>query len=196
MKVTRTYTMSSRADAVAATRLHIAEEAKTLFLEQAYEDVTLAKIAKAAGVSHQTVLNHFESKDGVVLAAAELLGQETTSARYDVEVGDIAGAVHALVGDYERIGDANFRWAASERLGILADLLVGARAAHQEWLATVFAPQLPTGTAARRRRVNALHAATDVYVWKLLRRDLGLSRTETEKTIVDLVVGVLEGTNR
>ena len=33
MKVTRTYTMSSRADAVAATRLHIAEEAKTLFLE-------------------------------------------------------------------------------------------------------------------------------------------------------------------
>ena len=39
--------------------------------------------------------------------------------------------------------------------------------------------------------VNALHAATDVYTWKLLRRDLGLARAETERTIVQLVEGVL-----
>ena len=44
--------------------------------------------------------------------------------------------------------------------------------------------------------MHALHAATDAYTWKLLRRDLHLSRTETEKTMADLVVGVLRGTNR
>ena len=60
----------------------------------------------------------------------------------------------------------------------------------------MFGDRLPTTPAARKRAVHALHAATDVYTWKLLRRDLGLSRTETEKTMADLVVGVLEGTNR
>ena len=40
--------------------------------------------------------------------------------------------------------------------------------------------------------INALHAATDVYTWKLLRRDLGLSRAETEKTIVRIVEGLLD----
>ena len=106
------------------------------------------------------------------------------------------GAVRALVGDYERMGDANFRWAAAEGLDTVAELLDEARASHQEWLVTMFDDRLPTTPAARKRAVHALHAATDVYVWKLLRRDLGLSRTETEKTMADLVVGVLEGTNR
>ncbi len=122
MKATRTYTMGSRAEAVAATRDRIAREAAALFLEHPYEDVTLAAIAKAAGVSHQTVLNHFESKDGVVLGVAELMRAERLTVRH-AEAGDVAGAVRALVGDYERMGDANFRWAASERLQVLAEIL-------------------------------------------------------------------------
>ena len=196
MKSTRTYTMDSRAAGAAATRERIARAAAALFLEHAYEDVTLAEIAKASGVSHQTVLNHFESKEGVVLGVAEILKTETLSARYDATPGDVPGAVRALVGDYERMGDANVRWAASERLDLLADLLDEARRTHQEWLVTMFGDRLPTTPAARRRAVHALHAATDAYTWKLLRRDLHLSRTETEKTMADLVVGVLRGTNR
>ena len=196
MKSTRTYTMSSRADGVAATRERIARAAAALFLEHAYEEVTLAGIAAAADVSHQTVLNHFESKEGVVLGVAELLRTETLSARYDAQPGDVPGAVRALVGDYERMGDANFRWAASERLETLADLLDEARRSHQEWIVAMFGDRLPTSPAARRRAVHALHAATDVYSWKLLRRDLHLSRRETEKTIAALVGGILEGTTR
>ena len=196
MKLTRTYTMGSRADGVTATRERIARAAMALFLEHPYEDVTLAGIAKAAGVSHQTVLNHFESKDGVVLGVAELLKTETRSARNDATPGDVPSAVRALVGDYEHMGDANFRWAASERLDNLAELLDEARAGHQEWIVTMFGDRLPTTPVARRRAIHALHAATDVYTWKLLRRDLRQSRAETEKTIVDLVVGLLEGTAR
>ena len=196
MKTTRTYTMGSRADAVVATRDRIARAAKALFFEHAYEDVTLADIAKAAGVSHQTVLNHFESKEGVVRGAAELVRSESSSARYDVRPGDVPSAVRALVGEYERMGDASFRWAATERLPTLVEILDEARQFHQSWIVDLFGDRLPTTPAARKRAVHALHAATDVYTWKLLRRDLHLSRTETEKTIADLVVGILEGTTR
>ena len=195
MKTPRPYQMTARADAVATTKERIVEAATALFLEHAYEDVTLAGIASAAEVSHQTVLNHFESKAGVVAGVAEVMDEQIDAARYgDVEPGDVAGALHALVGDYERMGDANARW-AMEDLDELRAVLDYARAGHQRWLATMFGADLPPKGAARRRAVNALHAATDVYVWKLLRRDLRLSRAETEKTMIALVEGVLRGEN-
>ncbi|WP_068278650.1 TetR/AcrR family transcriptional regulator [Aldersonia kunmingensis] len=193
MKTTRSYTQTTRADSKIATRERITQTASELFLENTYEEVTLAGIARAAGVSHQTVLNHFESKLGVVLAVAELIGAQTTSVRY-AQPGDIEAAVHALVSDYERMGDANFRWAASaDRIPELAQVLDGARVGHQQWIVDMFGDRLPTEATARRHAIGALHAATDVYVWKLLRRDLKLSRSETESTIVDLVAGVLKG---
>jgi AcrR family transcriptional regulator len=191
MKATRTYTMAARAEGVVATRERIARAAMELFLAQPFDDVTLAAIAAAAGVSHQTVLNHFQSKEGVALGVVEILRMETAAARNQARPSDIPGAVKALVGEYERIGDANVRWAASDRLGSLAVVLDEARASHQAWIASVFNDRLPTTPAARRRAIHALHAATDAYTWKLLRRDLHLSRAETEKIIVDLVVGVL-----
>jgi AcrR family transcriptional regulator len=196
MNSSRRYSMTNRADDVAATRDRIARAALALFMSEWYEDVTLSRIARSAGVSHQTVLNHFQSKEGVALAAIEIGRQETLAARSDASPGDVPGAITALVGEYERMGDANVRWAAgAERLGRLAAVLDEARAVHQQWIVTMFGDQLPSG-ARRRRTVNALHAATDVYTWKLLRRDLGLSRTETEKTMADLVVGLLQGGQR
>jgi len=192
MNERRPYSMATRADQAAATRERIARAAGALFMEEAFEDVTLTRIAEAAGVSHQTVLNHFRSKEGVVLGVVEILGRETMDARSQATPGDVRGAVKALVGEYERMGDANARWAAtSERLGQLAEILEQARATHQAWIVAMFGERLPAPPAARRRAVHAVHAATDVSTWKLLRRDLRLSRTETEKIIVDLVVGVL-----
>ena len=189
----RSYTMGARADGVADTRDRIVEAATTLFLEQTFDDVTLAAIAKASGVSHQTVLNHFGSKIGVAMAVAEALGRATADAR-SAEPGDLRGAIHALVGDYEQIGDANVRWvAASEQYEELVPLLDTARAGHQQWLREVFATELPRGATAAKRMVLALHAATDVHTWKLLRRELHLSRAETERIMTDLVAGVLRG---
>lgn len=186
--------MGARADAVSATRERIVAAATELLMEQPYEDVTLVAIAKAAGLSHQTILNHYESKEGVARAVAAAIGADTTAARAAAAPGDVAGAVRVLVGEYERIGDANVRWAATaDRLGELAEVLDGARQSHQAWLAEIFGGSLPTEARARRRRLHALHAATDVYTWKLLRRDLRLSRNETEKIIAELVVGVLKG---
>ncbi|MPY91257.1 MAG: TetR family transcriptional regulator [Luteitalea sp.] len=186
--------MVARAEGMAATRERIVRAGLKLGLEQAYEDITLAAIAQGAGVSHQTVLNHFESKEGVAAAAAEALARETGAARDKATPGDITGAVVVLVGEYERIGDANARWAmAAERLGSLAPLLEEARAGHQAWLERIFSDSLPKTPAARRRAIHALHAATDVYTWKLLRRDLRLPRAEAERIMIDLVNGILGG---
>jgi AcrR family transcriptional regulator len=186
--------MVARAEGMAATRDRIVAAARTLALEQAYEDITLAAIAEAGGVSHQTVLNHFESKEGVMAAAAEVLARETGAARDKAVPGDTRGAVAILTREYERFGDANARWAiASERLGSLAPLLDEARAGHQAWLERIFAGALPATPAARRRALHALHAATDVYTWKLLRRDLRLSSAATEQVMVDLINGIISG---
>ena len=61
---------------------------------------------------------------------------------------------------------------------------------------TVFADRLPESTSARSRLVDVLVVATDVYAWKLLRLDRGLSvddvhdrmmlMTETLSTATDL----------
>ena len=195
MKVLRrqTYTMVARAEGMAATRDRIVQAALKLALEQAYEDITLVAIAQAADVSHQTVLNHFASKEKVAAAAAELLARDTAAARARAKPGDLTGAISILVGEYERFGDANVRWAiASERLGALASLLEDARAGHQAWLEHVFSERLPSAPTARRYAIHALHAATDVYTWKLLRRDLRLSRETTERIMLDLASGILD----
>ncbi len=188
--------MTTRRGSVASPRDRIARAGAGLLREQRFEDITLAAIAKAAGVSHQTVLNHFGTKEGVAGAAADLITKETEDLRASAVPGDLQGAVRIVVDQYEDSGDSNVRWAMSaERLGSLASRIDQARAYHQRWLARVFAGDLPVEESARRRAVNALHAATDVYTWKLLRRDLGLSRRETENTMADLVAGVLKGTS-
>jgi AcrR family transcriptional regulator len=187
------YTMVARAEGMATTRERIVRAALKLAIEQPYEFVTLAAIAQAADVSHQTVLNHFASKEKVAAAAAELLARQTASARAEAKPGDLTGALSILVGEYERFGDANVRWAiASERLGALAPLLDDARAGHQAWIERIFSDRLPAAPIARRNAIHALHAATDVYTWKLLRRDLRLRRETAERIMADLANGILD----
>ena len=121
-----------------------------------------------------------------------MLSRQTQEVRDRAVPDDQPGAIAILVGEYERFGDPAARWAmASERLGSLAPLLDRARAGHQAWLDRIFSDRLPKAPAARRHAIHALHAATDVYTWKLLRRDLKLSRADTERIMLELVYGIL-----
>src|SRR5215213_9795271 len=92
----RPYTMKARAEAVEATRDRIARAAMARFLAQLYDDVTIAAVAADAGVSAQTVLNHFESKEGLFSAAAAVFSADLAGARDEVPARDAAGAVAAL----------------------------------------------------------------------------------------------------
>ena len=91
----RAYDMTKRSDAEGGTRRRVAEAALSLFKERDYDDVSLNEIARAAGVSHQTVLNHCESKAGVLMAAGELFSEEIRSLEVDaVDRGRDLGGPH------------------------------------------------------------------------------------------------------
>lgn len=188
---TRPYRMQARREAVERNREAIMEATFDLWLEQPYDEITVEAVAEAAGVSRQTVHRQFGTKEELVVAVAEWVGPRIEAAR-DVEPGDVEGAVERLVGSYETMGDANVRALELEgRVAEIDGMLARGRASHRGWLGRVFAPRLPPPGRQRDRAVDALYAATDVMVWKLLRRDLGRSRQETQATILRLVRGVL-----
>lgn len=184
----RSYVQHARAESTRDKRQLILDAATEQFLARAYEEVTLVTIAEAAGVSRQTILNHFGSKEGLL----ECVGRLVTREREGAPAGDTSGAITRLIDNYERMGDANVRMLAIEAtVPVAARLQAEGRVAHQRWLAEIFADRMPARAADRARLLAALHAATDVYVWKLLRRDLGLSRKQTQTTIEHLVTGIL-----
>ena len=101
-------------------------------------------------------------------------------------------AVRHLVDRYESMGDANVRMLELEgRIAPIDHLLAIARDSHRGWIETTFAPFLPLARTRREELVLTLYAATDVTVWKLLRRDLGCSRAKTEAIVRNLVEGAV-----
>jgi AcrR family transcriptional regulator len=194
---TRTYTMRARADAVDATRERIARAALARFINESYDAVTIASVAKDAGVSHQTVLNHFASKEGLFTAATERFGADIMKLRGERSGHDAASAVALAIEQYEATGDGNVRLAMlDDRIPAVKAALDFGRTTHQAWLAEVFADELPSDPARRSHLVLQLHAATDVYAWKLLRRDLGLGRRATQKVMTDTVSAIIDSTRK
>ena len=189
--------MRARAEAVEATRERIARAAMQRFLAEPYEEVTIASVARDAGVSHQTLLNHFESKDGLFAAAAERFSADLAASREGRATSDPESVVALLMEQFERSGDGNVRLALlHERIEAVRAGLERGRANHQGWLAEVFEDRLPSDRAERRRTLAALHAATDVYTWKLLRRDLGHGRRATQRIMTDMVRAILDTTRK
>jgi AcrR family transcriptional regulator len=188
----RTYTMQARARGVEQTRERIMTAAWDAFLTQRYEQVTLGGIAGRARVTQQTLINHFASKEGLFLAFVQLAATEIARLRGVVARSDITGTVAALLRQYEALGDANTRLAATaDTIPVVAEIAVQARQQHQRWLEEIFADLLPTSEPARGRTVAALYAVTDVGTWKLLRRDLHHSPEETGVILHTLVRSVL-----
>ena len=183
--------MALRAEAVEETRGRILQAAYELWLEQHYDDVSLERVAGRAGVSKQTLIRHFKSKDQLAYATVDWQRPREEAERV-VEPGDLSGAVAIVVARYERMGDANIRLLELERRVPAIDyLLEQARESHRQWVERVFGPFLPERrSAAYIRRVMAFYAATEVMTWKLLRRDFRLSRKQTQAVLFELVSGL------
>jgi AcrR family transcriptional regulator len=185
----RRYQMTARAEAAQSTADGILDAAIKLFTDEAFEDVTLDEVARRAGVTKRTVLRRFEAKDRLFLAAMDHAVNEMVRQREKAPVGDVRAAVANVVEHYECWGTNRLRLLSQEdRIELVAEHVRAGRAYHCAWVEHTFAPQL-TGLRgmARKRRVAALVAATDVYIWKLLRLDLALSRAETERTLVEII---------
>lgn len=194
MKV-RPYRMVARAETTAATAERIVDAAIELFWETPGEQVSLDEVARRAGVAVQTVIRRFGGRDGLYAAAAEREAERVGKQRDEAPVGDPPAAVRVLLDHYEAMGDRVVRLLAEEvREPALRPVAERGRILHREWCARVFAPALSTRAGAEHTRTLAqLVAVCDVYTWKLLRRDAGLSRRQTELAIVELLEPILEG---
>ncbi len=190
----RPYRMSARAEAAEATVARVLSVAVRLFTDNPYDDVSLERVAAEAGVTKRTVLRRFGSKETLFGEAMTVARDEMIAHRQTAPIGDVAGAVANVVGQYERWGKNRLRLLEQEdRIPLIAEWVRGGREWHWGWVERVFAPQLEVLRGAeRKRRHAALVVLTDVYTWRLLRLDLRLSRADTERTLVDLITR-LEG---
>jgi AcrR family transcriptional regulator len=190
---TRVYRMGARAEAAAATRARILETAILQFSDRSYEDVSLADVAREAGVTVQTVLRHFGSKEGLAGAATALGIERVRAERFGTAPGDLPGTVRGLVAHYEAWGERSLRFLAQEdRVAAMRRVADAGRALHHEWVDHAFAPWLARRRGPARARLRArLVAVTDVYVWKIVRRDLGLDPGAAEATLLELVAAVV-----
>jgi AcrR family transcriptional regulator len=186
---TRPYRMQARAAAAEATRARIVDAALELFIERRYDEVTLREISNAAGVALQTVVNHFDTKENVFVAAIARFGAQVEELRGAAAPGDIRAAAAVLVQDYERAGEANLRLVALEdSVPAVADALAKGRGLHRNWVERTFPGALAglRGTA-RRRRLAQLCTVCDALTWKLLRRDHGLTPAQTATALEELL---------
>lgn len=193
---TRTYSMTVRGAATADTRRSILAATFALVGEKSSVEIVLADVAERSGVTVKTILRHFGSREGLFDAATEFAAAQVEEERA-TPVGDLPRAIEIIVDHYELRGDWVVGMLAQERSDPRIHTVVErGRAVHRQWVAATFAPQLelirPSG---RDAIVDLLVVATDVYTWKLLRRDRGLDRANSEQRILALARAVLGATD-
>lgn len=169
----RAYRQSARAAAAEATGERILDAFADHLRRQWFDEIRLEDVAQDAGVTIQTVIRRFGSKEGLLDAMHERLGGEIRQRR-EVAPGDIAGAIASIVEDYEKVGDLIMRTLAQEdRYAAVRAMTDVGRAMHREWIGKAFEPWLERlAPDDRRRASDALVVAGDIYVWKLIRRDM------------------------
>jgi AcrR family transcriptional regulator len=197
MNLKRSYDNTRRAEAAAATRRRILEAGLDLSWEQLFIETTLDDIASRAGVSVKTVLRHFGSRDGLD-AAIEQFALEEIGEERAAPTGDVAAAVHGIFNHYEHRGDGILKMLGQELFDdTFREGMDYGRRMHREQIAEVFAPQLAERSLADREAlIDLLVVATDVYTWKLLRRDRGLDQPTTEARVRQLIAGILADHNK
>lgn len=194
----RPYTMKARATATEETRQRILRASAALLWEKLSPEIRLADVAERSGVSMQTILRHFGTREHVLAAAEDFLREEIRAERH-TPAGDIPAAVRVIFDHYEARGDGVLHLLAqefwNEQSRVINDR---GRQMHRQWVGAVFEPQLAQfeehTKGERSALVDLLVVATDVYTWKLLRRDRALERAEAEARVRQLITAILDST--
>lgn len=188
------YVMTARAAAAQATADRIIEAALKRFSSAAYDEVRLEDIAADAGVTVQTVLRRFNSKEGLARACQQAYEERAVEAARDRAVpGSVDEIAASVVQQYEDTGDLLLHLLRQEAaVPVFAELLTLGRKAHLHWCSEMFAQFLEGRSRLERERLLAqVVAVCDVYTWFLLRRQQGLSRRQTVLAITELLNGLL-----
>jgi AcrR family transcriptional regulator len=190
----RPYKQEARAASTQRTREALLDAADQELYADRWRQASLDSLARKAGVTKQTLLRHFGSKDGLLLQALGRGAIDVFNQRFDPPSADIGGAVENLLDHYHAWGERSLRIGAWQRgPTTLAKLSQLARQAHYNWVEHAFGQWLePLEEQTRRRRRAALIALCDVNTWWLLSHDLELSRAEMQATLTDGIERLLE----
>ncbi|HEX3691927.1 MAG TPA: helix-turn-helix domain-containing protein [Solirubrobacteraceae bacterium] len=190
----RPYRQVARAQATEQTREALLDAANAELASDGFAGTSLEAVASRAGVSKQTALRHFGSKEGLVAALLRRTGSVVPRERADAPPGDVRAAVAGLMRHYENWGEGVLCMLGAEaHVPLMHHITDRSRELHREWVTRMFEPQLSALDArSRDRRVAQLTALCDVYMWKLLRRDMGLARAEVEESLVEMIERLLE----
>jgi AcrR family transcriptional regulator len=192
-KAKRSYDMTARAAKAEATKARIRACAAGLFCNRPAEEFTLDEVARQAETTVQTVLRIFGSKDELIYQALEDMAAGGVFLR-PTAIGDLNAAVHFFFDIYETVGDLVIdRLGEERRRPALKATLDQGRENHRDGVKTAFAPQVECVHGTERAKLlTMLIVMTDVYVWKLLRRDMKMKRSAAEAMIASMIRSVLE----
>jgi AcrR family transcriptional regulator len=185
----RAYHQTARAAAAEGLRQRVVTAFNGLLLSRWIDEVTLDELAVCAGTTRQTVIRLFGGKDGLLEAVMDLLRAEAVPRTSMPADGSARAALEALIAHYEAVGDTVVRFLAQEeRHSALRPLLAQGRDEHRAWVAQRFG-STRNGLSAieQERQITRLIVATDIYTWKLLRRDFGKSQDE----VLHLMLGII-----
>ncbi|BBY94097.1 hypothetical protein MGALJ_37660 [Mycobacterium gallinarum] len=171
----RRYDMRARQQAKDATRDAIIDAAIDAFEAERTFAITLPAVAERADVTVKTLLRHFGNRETLIDAAWQRLFDDIRAER-EPPPDDPAAALEILIEHYERRGTMVLATLAQDDKDARAQRMNSAgRLGHRGWVEQVFGARLPQRPAERSRLIDVLVVATDVYTWKLLRHDRGLS---------------------
>jgi AcrR family transcriptional regulator len=171
----RRYRQGARALAAERTRTSILVAAGLAFSAEPYDEVSLERIAATAGVTVQSVLRIFRSKEALFEAAAQRALQEIRSQEPE---SDPARAVAAMCALYEEWGDATHRLLAQvDRVPAIRAVLERGRAHHLAQVRALFGKHL------REPRLAVIAALLSLESYRHLRSQ-GLSARAAREALL------------
>ncbi len=156
------------------------------------DEMTLAHIAERAGVSVQSIMRHFGSKESIVRSLT-LADVEAALAPGDSDLLHVVHEPRTVVREifslYEKAGDPGVPLELqAARFPALGQLATAGRRRHREWLEACFSNKLEaTSTADRELLITQLLHLTDHYSWHLYRNVYRLSRADAERALTQLI---------
>ena len=185
----RPYKKVAREQAQQRTREALLEAAIEEFYGDRWGKTSLEKLAERAGVTKQTLLRHFHSKEGLLIQALVHGAAQVLDERWSAPVGDVDGALENLLDHYEAWGLRARRIGAwQDAPSVLAKLSQAGRQLHYQWVEFAFAPQLEGLDEEAFARLRAeLIVICDVQTWWILAHDLALPRSEVKAILSGMV---------
>jgi AcrR family transcriptional regulator len=193
MEGRRSYTQVARAEGRDRNHASLLAAAEQAFFAGSWQDSSLERIAADAGVTKQTLLRHFGSKENLLAQTYARGFAQARDQRMSAPPGDIDAAVDNLLEHYGEMGERGLKLAAMDGDRQIAAMVQKARELHYDWVDHAFGAWLkPLRAADRRQRRAALIALCDVNTWWLLWHDLSFDRPQVRATLIFAIRRLLE----